>query len=148
MAKNKGERVNEKKVVAILNEILELELAGVVRYMHYSFMVFGHNRIPITGWLRAQATESMAHATLAGEHITALGGHPSLRIGPLLETSKHAVDDILREAIEHEELGLAGYRKLLGLVKDRSILLEEYARAQVAAEEEHIAETRKMLRRE
>jgi bacterioferritin len=148
MAKKKGDRLNEKKVIATLNEILELELAGVVRYMHYSFMVFGHSRIPITGWLRAQANESMAHATLAGEHITSLGGHPSLRIGPLLETSKHSVDDILEEAIEHEQQGLAGYQRLLALVKDRSILLEEYARAQVAAEEGHIAETRKMLRRE
>ena len=34
-----------------LNTILELELAGVVRYLHYSLMVFGHARIPIIGWM-------------------------------------------------------------------------------------------------
>ena len=134
-------------VVQTLNHILELELAGLVRYQHYSFMIFGHNRIPIVAWLRAQANESQAHATLAGEHITNLGGHPSLKIGSLLETHKHNVDEILTEALEHEHQGLEEYRKLLVMVVGKSIMLEEYARDQIAAEEEHLAEIRKMMRR-
>jgi bacterioferritin len=136
-----------KKVLATLDRILELELAGLVRYMHYSFMIFGHNRIPIVAWLRGQADEAQAHATLAGEHITSLGGHPSLRIGALLETHKHNVDEILAEALAHEEEGLAEYRKLLALVAGVSVMLEEYAREQIAAEEAHLAEIRKMMRR-
>jgi bacterioferritin len=135
------------EVVATLNRILELELAGVVRYLHYSFMIFGHNRIPIVGWLRDQAEESKTHATQAGEHVTNLGGHPSLKIGSLLETHKHNVDEILAEALAHEEEGLAEYRKLLKQVVDKSIMLEEYARDQIAAEEQHLAEIRKMMRK-
>src|SRR6202167_3478447 len=127
-------------VVGTLNRILELELAGLVRYLHYSFMIFGHNRIPIVAWLRSQADESQAHAVKAGEHITTFGGHPSLKIGSLLETHKHNVDEILREALAHELEGLAEYRKLLDLVAGRDIMLEEYARAQIAAEEAHAAE--------
>src|SRR6202021_4326868 len=114
-------------VVQTVNQILELELAGLVRYLHYSFMIFGHNRIPIVAWLRAQANESQAHATLAGEHITNLGGHPSLKIGSLLETHKHNVDEILTEALEHEHQGLGEYRTLLALGAGKSIMLEEYA---------------------
>ena len=136
-----------KKIVDSLNHILELELAGVVRYMHYSFMIFGHNRIPIVAWLRDQATESNAHATLAGEHITALGGHPSLKIGSLLETHQHDVNEILKEAHEHEKEGLDAYYRLLELVEGKSILLEEYARDQIAAEEMHLADIRKMMRK-
>jgi len=135
------------KVLASLNKILELELAGVVRYMHYSFMIFGHNRIPIVAWLRDQSNESNAHAVLAGEHITAFGGHPSLSIGSLLETHKHDVNEILVEAHEHEKLGLDAYYVLLKLVEGRSILLEEYARDQIAAEEMHLADIRKMMRK-
>ena len=135
-----------KAVVASLNRILELELAGVVRYLHYSFMVFGHSRIPISSWLRAQADESRDHAVLVGEHITSIGGHPSLKIGPLLETHKHSINDILTEAHAHESEALEEYRKLLGLVGKRSIMLEEFARTQIAAEEQHLAEVRKMLR--
>src|SRR6202030_133429 len=104
------------KVLATLTRILELELAGLVRYLHYSFMIFGHNRIPIVAWLRAQADEAQAHAIAAGEHITTLAGDPSLKIGPLLETHKHNVDEILREALTHEQEGLAEYRALLAAV--------------------------------
>ena len=140
-------KTDGESVVRTLNQILELELAGFVRYLHYSFMIFGHNRIPIVAWLRAQASESEVHATLAGEHITNLGGHPSLKIGQLLETHKHNVDEILGEALEHEEQGLDEYRKLLVMVAGKSIMLEEYARDQIAAEEAHLAEIRKMMRR-
>ncbi|MBV9696382.1 MAG: bacterioferritin [Gammaproteobacteria bacterium] len=135
------------RVVEILNRILELELAGLVRYLHYSFMIFGHNRIPIVAWLRSQADESQAHAVKAGEHITSCGGHPSLKIGPLLETHKHNVDEILREALAHEEEGLAEYAKLLELVAGRNVMLEEYARAQLATETAHLADIAKMLRK-
>src|SRR5688572_32965318 len=136
-----------QKVIDSLNRILELELAGVVRYMHYSFMIFGHNRIPIVAWLRDQSNESNAHAVLAGEHITAFGGHPSLKIGPLLETHQHDVNEILIESYEHEKVGLDEYHVLLELVKDKEIMLEEYARDQIAAEEMHLADIRKMMRK-
>jgi bacterioferritin len=136
-----------RKIIDRLNHILELELAGEVRYMHYSFMIFGHNRIPSVAWLREQSNESNAHAVLAGEHITAFGGHPSLKIGSLLETHQHDVNEILKEAHEHEKEGLQAYYDLLELVAGKSILLEEYARDQIAAEEMHLADIRKMMRK-
>jgi bacterioferritin len=136
-----------KAVVGILNQILEAELAGVVRYTHYSFMVFGYNRIPIISWIESQANESLLHARQAGEMITHLGGHPSLAIGQLLESHKHDVGDILRESLDHERRAQGLYRELLALVDGRSIMLEEYARTQIAAEELHAGEIEKMLRR-
>jgi bacterioferritin len=139
--------IDKSKVVGLLNKILEAELAGVVRYTHYSLMIFGYNRIPIVSWLRQQATESMGHATQAGEMITALGEHPSLSIGPLLETHKHDVGDILREALENERAGLQLYKDLLVQVEGKSIWIEEYARQMIHAEEMHAAEVDKMLRK-
>ena len=139
--------IDTEVVVNVLNEILETELAGVVRYTHYSLMVFGYGRIPIVSWMRSQADESLLHANEAGELITHLGHHPSLGIGNLLETHKHDIGDILREALEHELLALASYKKLLGLVESKSVLLEEYARRLIAQEEMHSGEIRKMLRK-
>jgi bacterioferritin len=141
------ESYDKAKVVGLLNRILETELAGAVRYTHYSLMVFGYNRIPIVSWLRAQATESMTHAQQAGEMITALGEHPSLSIGALLETHKHDVGDILREALENERAGLQLYKDLLAEVEGKLVWLEEYARQMVYAEETHASEVDKMLRR-
>lgn len=137
---------NKKSVVKVLNRILELELAGVVRYTHYSLMVYGYNRIPIVSWLRDQATESLAHAQAAGEWITTLDEHPSLSVGPLLETQKHDVGSILKESLEAEHAGLQLYKDLLKLVDAKCIALEEYARGMVLAEEQHSSEVEKMLR--
>ena len=139
--------MDKGKVVGLLNRILEEELAGVVRYTHYSLMIFGYNRIPIVSWLRSQASEGMTHAQQAGEMITALGEHPSLAIGHLLETHKHDIGDILREALENERTALDLYKNLLKEVEGDSIWLEEYARQMISAEETHAYEVDKMLRR-
>jgi bacterioferritin len=138
--------IDKPAVFAVLNRILEAELAGVVRYTHYSLMVYGYGRIPIVHWLRGQAEESLTHAQEAGELITALGGHPSLGIGKLLEGEKHDVGAILRESLHHEREALGHYRALLDLVEGRDIMLEEYARQMVAAESKHASEVDKMLR--
>lgn len=146
-AKKAKHEDNSTPVIKALNTILEMELAGVVRYTHYSLMVFGYTRIPIVSWLRGQATESLDHANKAGELITHLGGHPSLSIGPLLETHNHDIGDILRESLEHEKISLSCYHKLLKMVEGKSVMLEEYAREMIYAEELHIGEVDKMLRR-
>ncbi len=137
----------KQNAIEILNRIMELELAGVVRYTHYSLMVFGYNRIPIVSWLKGNADESLMHAYKAGEFATMLGGHPSLKIGPLLETHQHDIGDILRESLEHENRGLAAYYDLLKLVEGNSVHLEEYAREMILAEEMHLDEVNKMLRK-
>jgi len=137
----------DRAAIALLNEILETELAGVVRYTHYALMVFGYNRIPIVSWLRGEATTCLSHANEAGELVTHFGDHPSLKIGALLETHKHGISDILQESLEAEKAGLALYKKLLDQVRDRSVLLEEYARRMIEEEELHLGEVNKMLRK-
>ena len=137
---------DNQKIIDALNTILEFELARVVRYTHYALMVYGYGRIPITSWLRGQATESLAHANQAGELITNLGGHPSLAIGPLLETHNHDIGTILRESLDHERDSLNSYKALLALVEGESIMLEEYARTMIYTEELHLGEVDKMLR--
>jgi bacterioferritin len=138
---------DKQKAVEILNRIMELELAGVVRYTHYSLMVYGYNRIPIVSWLKENADESLVHAHKAGELVTLLGGHPSLKIGPLLETAKHDIGDILRESLEHEKAAIASYFELLKVSEGVSVLLEEYAREMIVDEELHLDEVNKMLRK-
>ncbi len=139
--------IDRDAVVALLDRILERELAGVVRYTHYSFLVFGFGRIPIVSWLREQAAESLLHAQQAGELITALGAYPSLGIGPLLDSHQTDIGTMLRESLATEAEALALYRELLELVRDRSVMLEEYARQMIAAEELHRDAVDKMLRK-
>jgi bacterioferritin len=140
-------KLDTDRAVEVLNRILEVELAGVVRDTHYSFLVFGFGRIPIVSWLREQATESLLHAQQVGEWITTLGAYPSLEIGPLLDSHKLDTASMLRESLETEGAALALYRDLLQVVEGKSVALEEFARQMIHLEELHAADVDKMLRK-
>jgi bacterioferritin len=139
--------MNSDDVVKVLNEILEVELAGAVRYTQYSLMVYGHGRIPITSWMREQATEALIHATQVGEEVTTLGANVSLAIGELVGTHHATVDEMMQEMIIHERRGLDLYYRLLDLVEGRSVSLEELARQMIRNESLHVSEIEKMARK-
>ena len=141
-----NQEINSKEVCDILNAIMEYELAGVVRYTHSSMMVSGPYRLPIVTFLKEQAAESLMHAQLAGEKIAGLDGHPSQKIAKIEETNRHTIKDILEESLEHELHALNLYKKLLDSVENKSIYLEEYARAQIGEEEQHSLELKIMLK--
>ena len=138
--------INTNEVCDILNEIMEYELAGVVRYTHSSMMVSGPYRLTIVTFLKEQASESLLHAQLAGEKIAGLDGHPSQKIAKIQETNRHTIKDILEESLEHELHALSLYKKLLTSVEDKSVYLEEYARSQIGEEEQHSLELKIMLK--
>jgi bacterioferritin len=138
--------MDKEKVIEKLTQIFDLELSGVIRYTHYSLMIFGHNRLPLVDFFKGQATESLAHANLAGEHITGLGGHPPLNLNTIKETFKHDIKEILAESLEHEQQAINHYYELLELIGNDSIYLEEYARNMIGQEELHALEVKKMLK--
>ena len=137
---------SNSELIKALDSILEAELSGVVRYLHYSFMIFGPNRIPITKWFRDHANEGIMHAVTIGEKITALGGHPSVKVTAVPETNKHTVLEILEESLQFEEKTLKDYHNVLELVGG-DIALEETIRGLILEETGHIEEVRKMIRK-
>ena len=141
-----GSFLNKELVIKKLTEIFDLELSGVIRYTHYSLMIFGPNRLPLISFFKEQATESLAHANLAGEHITGLGGHPPLNIKEIKETFKHDISEILKETLAHEKCAIQTYYELLGIIDGQSVYLEEYARSMIGQEELHALEVEKMLK--
>tara|TARA_Y100001970_G_scaffold226673_1_gene280349 strand:+ start:720 stop:1160 length:441 start_codon:yes stop_codon:yes gene_type:complete len=139
-------KLSVSKIISILNEIMEYELAGVVRYTHYSLMVVGPHRLPIVQFLKDQANESLLHSQQAGELLTGLEGHPSQKIAEIVETNNHSIKDILKESLAHEVHALGLYKELLDEVEGSSVYLEEYARSLIGQEEQHQLELRKMLK--
>ena len=137
---------NKEKVIDKLTEIFDLELSGVIRYTHYALMIFGPNRLPLIDFFKAQATESLDHSNMAGEHITGLGGHPPLNLNEIKETFKHDISEILQESLDHERKAVDHYYSLLSLVDGKSVYLEEYARGMIGQEELHLLEVEKMLK--
>tara|TARA_Y100001970_G_scaffold227328_1_gene281249 strand:- start:732 stop:1151 length:420 start_codon:yes stop_codon:yes gene_type:complete len=137
--------MNNDKTIELLTKIFDLELNGIIRYTHYSLMVFGPNRIPLVEFFRNMAKESLTHAELAGEHITGLGGHPPLNTEKIQETFKHDIKDIINESMAHEKQAIDAYYELLKEVQDKSISLEEYCRSMICVEEQDYQEMVKML---
>ena len=54
--------LNSNKAISLLNNILEYELAGVVKYTHFALMVTGPNRLILDKFFKGQASESLDHA--------------------------------------------------------------------------------------
>ena len=134
-----------KEAMDCLTQIFAAEMSGIIRYLHYSFMIMGHNRIPIQKWLRDRATEGSDHSIIIGEKITSLGGHPPVISAKVEESGRHGVHEILEESLGFEVATLELYKKLVKLAGD-DIALEELARDFVRQETEHCDEVRKMLR--
>jgi bacterioferritin len=132
------------EILGMLNEILEMELSGVTRYLHYALMVRGPGRIPITQFFKDQAAEALTHATIIGEKITSLGGHPSLKVAAVKETNKHSTEELLEESLEAEKSAIALYKKVLPHTEG-DIALEELIREFVRTESEHVESVYKML---
>ena len=135
--------IDPTDVNPVLNAIMLAELAGVIRYTHYSLVITGPNRLPLVTFMQEQADESLTHARQAGEILTGLGGHPTQGIGPIEESHDHSIEQILRESIADDNSRSVSYRQLLGLVEHQSIYLEEYARNQIGSEELHVIEMNK-----
>ncbi|MEM7271456.1 MAG: ferritin-like domain-containing protein [Actinomycetota bacterium] len=135
-----------KKFLDVLNEIMKAELAGVVRYTHYSLVITGPNRLPLVDFMKMQASESLLHAQQVGEILTGLGGHPEQGIAEIEESHDHSLETVLRESIEHERRALDLYRQMLELAEGESVYLEEFARSQIGEEELHVIELNKLLR--
>jgi len=130
----------------LLNEILQLELAGVVRYTQHALSVTGPYRMSLVDFLKEQAAESLTHAQQVGEILTGLGGRPSFNISSINENQIHSLQDILQDSLEHETRAVKLYKKLLEKVEGASVYLEEFVRGMISQEEMHLLELKKMLR--
>ena len=140
------QNLDNEKTISLLNEILEYELSGVVKYTHFALMVAGPNRLMLDKFFKAQATESLEHAQQAGELLTGLGGHPTQGIPSIKETNQHSVKNLLSESLHHEENAILLYNQLLESSEGKSLYIEEYAREMIKTEEMHSIEIKKLLR--
>ena len=93
----RDERQRPNRTVAVLNRLLEAELAGVVRYTHYSFLVFGFGRIPIVSGCAAGDRIAGARADV-GDWITRSAPTRRWR-SPLLDSHQTDIGAMLRESL-------------------------------------------------
>ena len=137
---------SKEKLIKALNKDLEREMAGIVRYLHHSFIVFGPHRGPLVQMFRGQATESMTHAIQLGEKITALGGHPTVRVDQVFEPGDQSVEDMIAEDLKAERAQLELYTQQLKEFGDDNLTIKLMLEQVIIAEQTHVDEMEKYLR--
>lgn len=137
--------INEKLIKA-LNEDLEKEMAAIVRYLHHSFIVFGPNRGPLVQMFRAQAQEAMTHAIQLGEKITALGGHPTVKVDQVFEPGHQTIEDMIEEDLRAERTQLDLYTKQLKEFGEENLPIKLMLENVIIDETMHVEEMEKYLR--
>jgi bacterioferritin len=137
--------MNKQTVIKKLNEMMNIELNGAMKYIQYSYFVFGVRRKPIVEFLREQAEESIGHAMKVGDKIVALGGNPTVTVNEDLKARKITIEQILKESILIETKALNGYMNILKDVED-DVVMDGFIRDFVTEESGHLEEVEKMIR--
>ena len=137
---------SKERLIKALNKDLEREMAGIVRYLHHSFIVFGPHRGPLVEMFRTQATESTTHAIQLGEKITALGGHPTVRVEQVFEPGDQTIEEMIEEDLKAERTQLELYTQQLREFGDENLPIKLMLEQVIIAEQTHVDEMEKYLR--
>ena len=132
--------------IQALNTDLEKEMAAIVRYLHHSFIVFGPNRGPLVQMFRKQASESTDHAIQLGEKITALGGHPTVKVDQVFEPGYQSVEDMISEDLKAEKYHLDLYTQQLKEFGSDNLPMKLMLEQIIIDEQSHVDEMEKYLR--
>lgn len=121
---------DRETVIRILNEVLATEIVCVLRYKRHYYMATGIHAQAVAAEFLEHAKEEQAHAEIAAERITQLGGEPNFDPKGLA-TRSHS------EYIEG--------KSLLDMVRE-DLVAERIAMEQIPRrEEEHADDMKKLL---
>lgn len=122
--------MDKQKYIEALNLDLEYEMSSIVRYLHHSFLVRGHLRGPLSTMFREKAQSSKQHAITLGEKITALGGHPSVKMQEIPDqTKENDPKEMIRKNLEAQTKQLELYIEHYHLFEDNDplrMLIEQF----------------------
>ena len=129
-----------------LNELLAEELEASIRYVHLGTLVQGIDRLVIQKVLQENHEETVEHAQQVSEKILQVGGTPKPKINLELTGEKCTGIEALQTALLFEQAALDAYKEFLEVVEGSGdVVLEEFARQQVALESEHVSELQMLL---
>ncbi|MGA1203352.1 MAG: ferritin-like domain-containing protein [Planctomycetota bacterium] len=138
--------ISREEALQRLNELYAEEIEAGLRYLHLSVSLKGLDRLMIRKVLLENMEETFEHAQQVGEKMMQLGASPSLSLQLELPAERADGRSALRTAVLFERAALDAYRELLERVDGGDdVVLEEFARAQVALESQHVAEIELLL---
>ncbi|OUU26300.1 MAG: hypothetical protein CBC13_00495 [Planctomycetia bacterium TMED53] len=141
-----NESYSRDEALRRLNELLAEEMEASIRYLHLSTLVQGIDRLVIQKVLKENHEETIEHAQQVSEKIIQVGGVPQPKINLELTGDKCTGIEALQTALLFEQAALDAYKDFLDTVEGSGdVILEEFARQQVAIESEHVSELQMLL---
>jgi bacterioferritin len=134
---------NDDKI-AELNRIFAEEVEAALRYLHLAVTTKGIDRIRMKPFLMEGFEETVEHAQVVAEKIIQFGGVPSLKLQLELQPIKCTGEEAIRTALAFEQAALDAYRDALDKAEG-DIVMEEFIRAQIATESEHVSSLYQLL---
>ena len=144
-------RANRETVIRILNEVLATEIVCVLRYKRHYYMATGIHAQTVAAEFLEHANEEQAHADIAAERITQLGGEPNFNPEGLATRSHsqyaegNSLLDMVREDLIAERIAVESYNEIIRYLGDDDPTTRIAMERILAKEEEHADDMKKLL---
>jgi bacterioferritin len=100
--------MTKAELIQALNGDLADEFSSAIQYVNHAALITGARFVAVQKELLIHATEEMQHATTLAEQIVALGGSPTVLVGPR-QTSEDS-EEMLKQDLEGEKQAVAHYK--------------------------------------
>ena len=102
-------------LIQLLNEDLALEYANAIQYMQHAAMLTGPY-FAFRDELEDHAEDELKHARKLNEHVTYLGGVPSVKVSEILTASEN--EAMLKQDLTGEETAIERYTERIGQTRE------------------------------
>lgn len=132
-------KTHSPDVIDDLNRLMAEELEAFLRYFQLRFRLRGADRLVADNFFDKAMEETLEHANAIAKHIRVLGKTPRIKINLDVDGGPVRLKEALQEALVFEQQALDAYKELLPRVEGDPGL-EDFVRAQIATESEHVQE--------
>jgi bacterioferritin len=142
---------DRQTVIRILNEVLATEIVCVLRYKRHYYMATGIHAQAVAAEFLEHAEEEQAHADLAAERITQLGGEPNFSPEGMMGRSHSeyvegkTLLDMVREDLVAERIAVESYSEIIRYLGNDDPTTRRMLETIMAKEEEHADDMKKIL---
>ena len=131
-------------VIEDLNRLMAEELEAYLRYFQLRYRLRGAELLMAATFFEKAMEETQEHAAAIAKHIRLLGKTPHIKINLNVDGGPIRLKDAIQEALVFEQQALDAYKEMLPrVVGDTG--LEDFIRAQIATETEHVQEIAMLL---
>ena len=134
--------LDKRKIVALMNEGLEMEYASYIQYVTQAAITAGPYAEGLIARFEEIASDEAEHAKILRQRIAALGGTPTTKVGEI-QIHKDSLQAV-KLNLRYERETVTFYRKLLNLIPHDEVILYEAIEHVLQDSQEHVEELERL----